>query len=193
MNGGVLAGEVLRGRGRPGAALVVVLAIVAVLVVPAPEAEAYATVPLSSRETLVVLTPWETSFMLNNLRSQTSGTWCSAPGGGRVSAVLRVMNRLCSGHNMRNQVLYYRVRWLLYNAALRGACGAFVVRDGWLGASLRSPYVWNPWSRSWVTHAWTNLGEVAAFRRERGWVRVRCGEYRSPHTMSPLPWTRGER
>jgi hypothetical protein len=137
-------------------------------------------------DTLVVLTPSETSYMYAILEQPRSHA-CSVPGFGRFSRVISVMNRICGPYKLRNRVIHLQLKWLLWNATRFGGCGAFVIDDAsWRRARIRAAESWSNAAQNWMPHVSTNLGQADFFRTKKGNVKLTCTEYANPARQSPL-------
>ena len=136
-------------------------------------------------DTLVVMTPWETRYMLSILTSAAGGgsPTCMVPFVKYIGRVGALLNKVCgpaAAYGWYTKIMLERLRFMLYIATQWGGCGAFIT-DG-------APWRW-----------WTNLraasddetgpafsfitpGKTAAINGRT----VTCSEYADPVHQSTI-------
>lgn len=113
---------------------------------------------LGSDDFLFVFTPTETRSIYQNM------AWLQKNNGSpyicdffRVSRV----SQLCSIYKKINSLEWTRVKWFMYNATLRDACGLYVLDFApWRGPKVRAATsMWDGQAIPWIT-----LGRTAAIK-----------------------------
>jgi hypothetical protein len=136
-------------------------------------------------DTLVFLTPWETSWLARNLEARSQ--WQCAPPGIRVPRVVKFFNKFCSGYNAYSRIDYWRVKTFLKFAVRFGGCGAFVLDDApWRPTRVRPAVAWSSAADNNMAHVSTGMGQTDQFKTKNGYQAMRCSEYQFPDQESNI-------